>query len=424
MSEREAADFVLVGASELVTCAGAAPACGPGEQSRVGVIERGALAARDGRIVWVGPEGELELRVQTTPGCERFDVGGRSVLPGLVDPHTHLVWGGDRADEFERRLGGVSYSEIAAAGGGILRTVEATRSATRRQLASVAAGRMQRLARAGATTIEVKSGYGLTTADELKILESARDASHGLPFQVVYTFLGAHTFPRDARGSAIARRGYVDEICEEMIPEVARRGLASFVDVFVDEHAFTIDEAEKVLSRGLQAGLRVKIHADQLADDGSALLAAELGAVSADHLEHASERGLRALADRQTVAVLIPGASLFLRMNAYANARRMIELGVPVALATDLNPGTCPCAYPPLVLQLGCLLCGLSIDEAIVAATLNAAAAAGVADAAGSLERGKRCDLLVLDASDRRRLIYDLGSAPIHAVFAEGSRVA
>lgn len=419
MTQLPSADLIVVGASELVTCAGPAPACGA-DQSRVSVIEEGAVAAKDGRIVWVGPEWRLEKSVEILPGATRLDVGGRAVLPGLVDAHTHLVYAGDRADEFEKRLAGVSYSQIAAEGGGILRTVAATREASREALATEAGLRLDRLARQGVTAVEIKSGYGLSLEAEIKILLAISDVSRTHAHAVVPTFLGAHTFPREARGSQQARERYVDEICNDMIPRVVESKLARFADVFVDDHAFSLSEAARVLRVAKDHGLGVKVHADQLKEDGATALAGEMDAVSADHLDHASEQGLQQLAKAGTVAVLLPAASLFLRCATHPSGRRMIDLGVPVALATDHNPGTCPTETLPLVMQLGCLLCGLSVDEAIVAATLNAAAACGLADQAGSLEPGKRCDILVLDASERRQLIYQLGAPRVHMVIAHG----
>ncbi|UCF67475.1 MAG: imidazolonepropionase, partial [Acidobacteriota bacterium] len=280
--------------------------------------------------------------------------------------------------------------------------------------------RMDRMAAQGTTTLEIKSGYGLATNAEIELLEAAKEAAASRPYEVVTTFLGAHTFPAEARGSGAARRHYVDVVCQEMIPRVAEQRLARFVDVFVDAHAFDREQASRVLRTADEHGLGVKVHADQLADDGAAALAAEFGAISADHLEHTPAAGLDALARAGTVAVLIPGASLFLKMGRYAASREMIRRGIPVALATDLNPGTCPCESMPLVMQLGCLLCGLTIDEAIVASTINAACAIGLADRVGSIEPGKRCDLLVLDAEDRRQLVYRLGSPGIHLVIAGG----
>lgn len=416
---RVEADLVLRGVSELVTCAGRAPAAGAA-QGRVSVIPDGALAARGGRIVWVGPDKDLDASVEQRPGCECIDAGGRAVLPGFVDTHTHLVWGGDRADEFERRLAGATYSEIAAAGGGILRTVESTRATSRAELADRGRRNMLRLARHGVTAVEVKSGYGLDTDTELRMLEAARDAAADLPMALVTTFLGAHTVPCEARGSAEARVAYLDRVCEEMIPKVASRGLATFVDVFVDANAFSLEEGRRVLEAGRRHGLKLKVHADQLAADGGAELAAEMGAASADHLEHVSDRGLEALARAGTVGVILPGASLCLGSHDYADGRRMIGANVPVALATDLNPGSSPCESMPLMLQLACLYSGLSVDEAIVAATLNAAAASGLENEAGSLEPGKRCDFVVLEDSERRQLIYNVGASRLRLVVARG----
>ncbi len=420
MTPRPAADLLIVGASELVTCAGAAPAAGAA-QGDAGVVERGAVAAREGRIVWVGPESQLERSVAPLGSARRIDVGGRAVLPALVDCHTHLVWAGDRTGEFARRLAGASYAEIAAEGGGILSTVEAVRAAPRERLARDARARMERMARWGTTGFEIKSGYGLSTAAELELLRAARDAAAGTPWLTSRTFLGAHTLPREARGSAAARARYVDLVIEEMIPAVVDERLARFCDVFIDEHAFTVDEARRVLDAGLAAGLTPKVHAAQLAPDAGVRLAAELGAVSVDHLEFATDDDLDALAEAGAVGVLLPGATLFLRMERFADGRRMIARGVPVAVATDVNPGSCPSESLPLMMQLACLRCGLSVDEAIVAATKNAAVAAGLADDLGSIEPGKRCHLLVLDAASRTELLYALGSLRTHRVITGAS---
>lgn len=417
------ADLVVVGATEIATCAGSYPAAGV-DQARVGLLEEGAVASHEGTITWVGPEWRLEKSVEILPGATRLDVGGRAVLPGLIDAHTHLVYAGDRADEFERRLAGATYSQIAAEGGGILRTVELTRDATASELTKTALSRIDALGRHGVTGVEIKSGYGLSLEAELKQLEVIADLAKQRPVAVAATFLGAHTFPRDARESAAARARYVDSICREMIPLVAERQLAQFVDVFVDDHAFSRGEAERVLTVARDHHLGIKLHADQLKEDGTAAFAAAMGAVSADHLDHAADSGLRQMAEARTIAVLLPAASLFLRAKQHADGRRMVDLGVPVALATDHNPGTCPTESLPLVMQLGCLLCGLTVDEAIVAATLNAAAASGLADRAGSIEAGKRCDLLVLDSADRRKLIYQLGAPRLHMVIAAGRVVA
>jgi len=356
------------------------------------------------------------------PGARRIDVGGRVVLPGFVDAHTHLVWAGNRAHELEKRLSGATYEQIAAAGGGILGTVAETRATPADRLTELALARIDALTRGGVTAVEIKSGYGLDLDAELKILDVAARAAEDRDVEIVATFMGAHTYPRELRDSAAGRERYLDQVCEEMIPRAAGLPGVRFADVFVDDHAFGLAEAERVLAAAKGAGLGIKVHADQLSDGGAASLAAEMGAASADHLEHVSAEGLDRLAASGTVAVLIPGASLFLKMNRFARGREMIDRGVPVALATDLNPGTCPCSSLPLVIQLACLGCGLTIDEAIVAATLNAAAACGINDRCGSIEPGKRCDLVVLDAADRRELVYRLGDNPLRDVYVRGVR--
>lgn len=423
MSQRPRADFVLQGASELVTCAGEAPAAGEA-QARVAVIEEGAVAACGGRVVWTGPQHELARAVDLEPGAVILDAGDRAVLPGLVDSHTHAVWGGHRAHELELRLAGATYSEIAAAGGGILSTVTATREASEEELVQGARARLARMMRLGTTAVEIKSGYGLNTETELKLLRAARAAARATPLAFATTFLGAHTLPVEARDSAAARARHLDTIVEEMIPLVVEERLAEFADVFIDEHAFTLEEARRVLEAAKSRGLRLKVHTGQLARDGGMLLAAELGATSADHLEYASDEDLEAIARASVVGVLLPGATLFLRMDQWAPGRRMVSAGVPVAVATDVNPGSCPSESLPLMMQLACLRCGLSIDEAIVAATLNAAAACGLESECGSLEPGKRCDLLVIDAKTRAEIVYALGSPRTHMVVAEGRVVA
>ena len=345
----------------------------------------------------------------------------RTVLPGFVDPHTHLPFAGDRLDDFLARLSGSSYAEIAARGGGILTTVRSVRAASRAELAAAGRVFLDRMLLHGTTTCEAKSGYGLTLADETKQLEAAAelDASH--PVDLIPTFMGAHAVPPEYAGRGDA---YVDVVCGEMIPEVARRRLARFCDVFCETGALTPEQSRRVLRAGSAAGLLPKLHADQLSDGGGAKLAAELEAVSADHLEWVSEDGIRALSRSGTVAVLVPLAPLFLRDPRQAPARRLIEAGVPVALATDLNPGTAFSESMPLALALGCLQAGLRPDEAIVAATLNAAAACGCAADRGSLEEGKLADLAVFDAPRREHLVYHPGVNLCAQVIKRGRLVA
>jgi imidazolonepropionase len=417
-----AADFLLKGASELVTCRGPFPRAGL-HSADVGALERGALAACEGRIVWVGPEERLDAEIEALPGAAVLDARGKAVLPGLVDPHTHLPWAGDRVGEFARRLQGATYQEIAGEGGGILSTVAATREASEDELVEASVRRIERMTRTGTTTAEAKSGYGLAPEHEAKQLRAIRRAARRTPLDLVATVLAAHTLPPEARRSPATRTAYVNAVCETIVPTAARDGLAEFADVFLDEHAFTLGGGRAVLESARRAGLGIKVHADQLAAGGGAELAAEFGAVSADHLEHASDAGLAALARAGTVAVLLPGATFFLGSRDYAPARRFIEAGVPVALATDLNPGSCFTESMPMVMQLGCLYGGLTVDEAIVASTANAAVALGRGDLVGSLEPGKQADLIVIDAVDRAHLVYHYGVNLVEWVVKRGEVV-
>jgi imidazolonepropionase len=392
------ADLAIVDASELVTVRGAAPRRGAA-QADLGIIEHGCLAARDGLIVFVGDERDYRRQVRLGRSGVEIDATGRTVLPGFVDPHTHLPFAGSREREFSLRLQGARYEEIAAQGGGILATVEATRRASYDALVELGKARLNRMLLHGTTTIEAKSGYGLTLEDEIKQL------------RVLRALDGIH--PVDV----------VREIVERMIPEVTGQNLARFCDVFVDEIAFTAEEAETILGAAAQRGLGLRVHADQLSDSGGALLAARLGAASADHLEHATEEGIRALARSATAAVLLPGAAFFLRAAASTLGRRLVDAQVPVALATDFNPGTCPTEAMPAILPLACLNFGLSPPEAIVAATLNASYALGLAARAGSLEPGKAADVQVLDVPNHLHLVYHFGVNHCRTVVKSGRLV-
>ena len=318
---------------------------------------------------------------------------------------------------FDERLGGATYSEIAARGGGILSTVARTREASREELTGLVRGRLDEMLRLGTTTVEAKSGYGLSLDEELKQLNALRDAARGHPVEVVSTFLGAHTVPAEYRDR---REAYVGLLIDAVLPEVARHGLAEYADAFVDRHAFTIDEARRVLSAARGHGLGVRLHADQLADDGAAALAAELGAASADHLEYASPEGIEALARAGTCGVLLPAATFFLMMDARPPGRRLVDAGVPVVVATDFNPGSCPTDSMSAALWFACLTAGLTVDEAITAATLNAAHALGRADRIGSIEPGKRANLVLHGVPNRYHLVYRFGVPRVQAVIAGG----
>jgi imidazolonepropionase len=413
------ADLVVRDAASLVTCAGSVPRSGA-DQAVIGAIPGGALAAREGRIVWVGPARDLAGAVRPLTGATTVDASGGTVLPGFCDPHTHLPFAGTREDEFARRVAGATYQEIAAAGGGILSTVRATRAASEEELVELARPRLARMLRHGTTSLEAKSGYGLDEEDEIKQLRALRRLAALQPVEITATALAAHTVPPEYRED---RGAYLDLVCGTILPRVAREGLADCCDVFLEKGVFDAAESRRVLEAGKALGLRPRLHADQLSSGGGAELAAELGALSADHLENASAEGLAAMARAGTVAVLLPGATFFLMLREYADARRLIDAGVPVALATDFNPGSCYTESMPMILTLAVLQMRMTIEEAIVAATVNAAAALGRGDEVGTLEVGKQADILVLDVPSHRHLGYHFGVNPIRHVVKRGEVV-
>jgi imidazolonepropionase len=390
---------LLANIGELCTCRD------EGGQGDVHAIADAALAWDGEQITWLGPERALPERYRQ---LERHDARGKLVTPGLVDCHTHLVFGGFREDEFARRIAGESYLEIARAGGGIRSTVRATRAATRAELVDKALPVLREMAALGVTTVEAKSGYGLSFDDELKLLEAIAELGARQPLEVVATLLAAHVVPSEY---AHDRAGYVRLVIEQLIPEVARRGLAAFCDVFVEETAFTLDEARAILEAGLLHGLGAKLHADQLSDGGGAALAAELGARSADHLEHASDAALAQLAARGVVAVTLPLASLYTFEPALP-ARRLLNQGVRIAVATDYNPGSAPSYHLPMALLLACTLSRLTPHEALKGATLYAARALGLEAKLGSLEVGKQADFAVHDAPSANHWLYQFRGAP------------
>lgn len=381
-----------------------------GGQGDIHVIERGAMVWQDDTILWVGHEAELPLVHET---AESEDCGGRLVVPGLVDCHTHLAFGGWRAGEFERRIRGESYLEIAQSGGGIAATVRATRAASEDELVSRAKLALAEMRQLGITTVECKSGYGLDEATERKLLSVYRRLRLEQPSRIVATFLGAHVVPPEFRDR---REAYVRWLVDEMIPAVASERLAECCDVFVERSAFTLDEARDILAAGRRHGLAGKLHADQLSDGGGAALAAELGALSADHLEHASPAGIAAMAVAGTVAVSLPFATLYLREPPMP-ARAFIDAGVPVAVATDFNPGSAPSYHLPMAMTLACTMQRMTPAEVLKGATVYAARAIGMEREVGSLEPGKRADFAVIDAPDVTQWLYHLRpNACVHTV--------
>ncbi|MFA4964903.1 MAG: imidazolonepropionase [Thermoleophilia bacterium] len=386
-----ACDLLLRGAGELVTMS---------TPRGLGVVPDGALAARGGRIIWAGAEADLMANVDVPGDALVIDAEGACVLPGFVDAHTHLVFGGERSGEYAARLGGAGYLEIQAAGGGIMATVRGTRAASLEQLSALAHKRLDSFVRCGTTTLEAKTGYGLSLDDERRMLQAAK-TPHAT--RRVHTLLAAHSTPEEYAGRDDE---YISLVCGEILPALAAE--ARFVDVFCDQGAFTVSQSRRVLEAGAALGLRVKMHAEELAHTGGAALAAELGAVSADHLIFASAADIAAFAAGGTSAVLLPGTSYTLGM-PYAPARAMLEAGVNVALATDFNPGTCYCENLQVVISLACQQMRLTPDEAVYAATVGGARALGLEAEAGSLEVGKRCDFILLDAQRHEELPYHFG---------------
>ena len=380
-----------------------------------GSIRDGLVAVSEGRIRWVGPERDAPAELLASP-TRTLDLRGGWVTPGLVDAHTHLVFGGNRADEWARRLEGATYEEIARAGGGILSTVRATRAADTLTLLASAERRLSTLVDHGCTTVEVKSGYGLDVETELRMLSVARDAGVRSGVTVATTLLGAHALPLEYRGD---RASYLDLVCAEMIPEAARLGLADAVDAFCEGIAFTPDECHRVLETGAAHGLMGRLHADQLSDTGGAALAARLGARSADHLEHTSLAGVEAMASAGTAAVLLPGAYHFLSETQRPPVSAFRSAGVPLVVATDLNPGSSPLGSPLLALNFACVLFGLTPAEAVAGMTREAAPVLGLKDR-GTVVAGARADLACWAVETPAELCYWMGANPVTAVIAGG----
>jgi len=408
--------LLVRGARQVVTPIGSEARRGAG-LSALEVLSAAVVRCDEGRITFVGEESEHDARFQATD--EVLEAEGGCVLPGFVDPHTHPVWAGSREDEFDRRLRGESYMEIARSGGGINCTVRATRAASQDALLGDTVARLDRFLRHGTTTIEAKSGYGLDLETEVRILEVIRQANLEHPVDLHPTCLAAHEVPPEYRADPeIWLRRLIDEIH----PEIARRGLAEAVDVFCEEGVFDLDQTRRLLADADAMGWRIHLHADELTPLGGAELAVEMGALSADHLMCVTPEGIAALAQSDTVAVLLPGTSFFLRTE-WAPARSLVDAGCAVALATDCNPGSSPTESLPMILALACLGMGMGVAEAISAVTLNAAAAIGLADELGSIEVGKRADLVVLEAPSYHHVVYHYGVNPVRHVVKNGKIV-
>jgi imidazolonepropionase len=403
LSER----LLITGAAQLVTLRGEVPRRGS-SLSKLGLIKDGAVLVGEGKILAVGPRARVEKHAAARR-AEKLDVGGRVVLPGFVDSHTHLIHAGSRAEEYELKIRGASYEEIARNGGGILNSAKKLRTATADALKRRARAALQEFASYGTTTVEAKSGYGLDVASELKILRLHRELNAEQPLEIVSTFLGAHTVPAEFRGLPGGAQRYIKLLVEQLMPEVVNERLAEFCDVFCDRGAFTRKESEQVLVEGRLHGLVPRVHAEQLTHTGATQLAVQLGAASCDHLDQVNAADIRALAKSRTVATLLPGCDFHLGLKQYAPARKLIEAGAIVALATDYNPGTSPTMSMPMILSLACTQLRMTPAEAIAAATSNAAFALRREKRIGSLEAGKQADLAVFEVEDYREIPYYFG---------------
>jgi imidazolonepropionase len=411
---------LFINISSLVTVAANGAKYKSGiEMQNIGEIKDGAILFED-KIEWVGTSEEAKLFInfqQINPN-QIYDLKGKTVLPGFVDSHTHIIFAGNRSDEFARRLRGATYQEIASEGGGILKTMNATRKASVEELVENGKNLALSAIKHGTTAIEIKSGYGLTTESEIKLLEAINILKKELPIHVTSTFLGAHDFPPEYPDN---RDKYVDLICEEMIPLVAERKLAEYCDAFIDKGYYTLEQGEKILRKALDYGLKLKVHCDELADVEAAGLAAKHGAISADHLLFISDNSIEAMKESGTIATLLPGTAYFIRM-PYAPARKIIENNVPVALATDCNPGSCFTENMQTILSLAVINMKMTAEEAICAATINGAAAIEQSHLMGSIEKDKLSNFIIADVPSYTDLFYHFGINHIEAVWIKGEK--
>ena len=408
--------LAVLHASQLVTLAGPQQPRVGSDMSDLAIIHDGGMLITDGKIDIVGSSDRIEKNASS---AEIIDAGGRVVLPGFVDAHTHLVFAGNRLDDFERRARGETYEQIAKAGGGIWSTVEKTRAASGDELFAQAQKHTEWFLRCGTTTVEAKSGYGLTVEDELKILRVMSRLNEETPLEIVPTFLGAHAVPREMDADE-----YIELVIDEMLPRIATEKLAEFCDVFCERGYFDVKKSRRILTAARELGLRLRIHADQLTSSGGEKLAAELEATTADHLEKTDEQGIAAMKSVGVQPVLLPGSVYLLGSTDYPRAREMIEAGLAVVIATDFNPGSSPTASMPMILSLACTQMKMSPPEAITAATINAAYSLNRGDRIGSLERGKLGNFSVFDCEDYRELAYWFGTPQTHSVYVKGKRVA
>ncbi len=399
------ADFAILHASQLATPEGHQGLSGDA-MGKLKILEDAAVASYHGKIVFLGSMKAFQKEVSLIDGAKVIEAQGQTVIPGFVDCHTHLPFAGYRDEEFLLRISGSTYEEIAKSGGGIKTTVNKTRMASKEELVDLSLNRLDRMMLCGTTTCEAKSGYGLNMKDEIKQLEVIREVSDRHPIDIIPTFLGAHTVPEEY---AEKREEYVSLIIDQMIPEVARRNLAEFCDVFCDEHGFNIEESHRILLQAKRHNFLIKIHADQFSSNGAAKMASELAAISADHLEHISDDEIHFLSKSKIVGVMLPGSVYFLGKRDYAPAREMIKAGMVLAISTDFNPGSSMTESLIQIIQLAVFMMDVTVDEAITMATLNGAAALHRADRTGSIEVGKDADFIILNIPNRIHLVYHFG---------------
>lgn len=408
--------------SSLVTIAGdnSSPRSGL-LLSEIGEIKDGAFLFDD-KILWVGTTKEADIKLQNGEIAPEqiFSMNGKTVLPGFIDSHTHLVFAGDRSNEFAKRVSGVSYKQIAREGGGIISTVSAVRKASETELFDNACFYLTNAIKHGTVAIEIKSGYGLDTENEIKMLKVVEKLSKAFPIYIVPTFLGAHDFPPEYKNNP---NEYVQIICNEMIPKVYEMNLAKYCDCFVDDGYYTIEQAEKIFTTAYKYGLKIRVHADELADVGAGGFAGKIGAISADHLLFVSEKSLMSMANARTIATLLPGTSYFLKM-PYAPAKKIISYNIPVALASDFNPGSCFTENMQMILSLAVMNLGLSCEQAIVASTINGAHSLEISDKIGSIEVGKDATFVVVDSVSYIGIMYHFGINHIQSVWVKGKKIA
>ncbi|HHT42406.1 MAG TPA: imidazolonepropionase [Firmicutes bacterium] len=411
-------DLLIKGGQVVTALSGSAPVRG-GDMQKLEIIEEGWVACAAGQITAVGPAEEVREQVELTNETMVIGAAGKVITPGLIDPHTHLVFGGSREDEFYLRARGADYMEIMEAGGGILSSVRATRAASLEELVSAGTDRLRWMLEQGVTTVECKSGYGLDLDTELKQLEAVRILKDAQPVELVSTYLGAHAWPPEY---AEDRDGYVDFVINTVLPKIREEGLAEFVDVFTEKGVFSVEQSRRIFNKAKELGFALRVHADEMHTLGGAELAAELGMASADHLLMVSEEGIQALAESGVIPILLPGTAFSLR-KPYAPARKMLDAGLPLALATDFNPGSCPITSLALVMSLACLYMAMTPEEVLNAVTINAAYSLGRSERIGSLEAGKQADIVIFQVDDYRKIPYYIGTNLVETVIKTGKVV-